>query len=173
MYDIANLSNLPHLRNLSSTTMSAFENFDRAAMAAGAIPRRYKELIALGVAIATQCPYSLEVHRTNAENAGVTGPKLRKSFISPRRCEQRPLSRTVRILSGRAKQRADVGTSNQTACQAYNLQYADHFDHDDHELTAAIKVRCRPRGCVAEARCDFIDGFFIGRSPHWPFAKSR
>ncbi|MFG3591012.1 hypothetical protein [Bradyrhizobium sp. RDI18] len=42
LYDIANLSDLPHLRNLSSTTMSAFENFDRAAMAAGAIPRRYK-----------------------------------------------------------------------------------------------------------------------------------
>ncbi len=76
MYDIANLSNLPHLRNLSSTTMSAFENFDRAAMAAGAIPRRYKELIALGVAIATQCPYSLEVHRTNAENAGVTEAEI-------------------------------------------------------------------------------------------------
>jgi AhpD family alkylhydroperoxidase len=76
MYDIANLSNLPHLRNLSSTTMSAFENFDRAAMAGGTIPRRYKELIALGVALATQCPYSLEVHRTNAENAGVTEAEI-------------------------------------------------------------------------------------------------
>src|SRR6185312_238834 len=63
MYDIANLSNLPQLRSLSPATMAAFENFDRAAMAPGAIPRRYKELIALGVAIATQCPYSLEVHR--------------------------------------------------------------------------------------------------------------
>ena len=76
MYDIANLSNLPHLRNLSATTMAAFENFDRAAMAPGAIPRRYKELIALGVALATQCPYSLEVHRTNAENAGVTEAEI-------------------------------------------------------------------------------------------------
>jgi AhpD family alkylhydroperoxidase len=76
MYDIANLSNLPHLRNLSSTTMAAFENFDRAAMAPGVIPRRYKELIALGVALATQCPYSLEVHRTNAENAGVTEAEI-------------------------------------------------------------------------------------------------
>jgi AhpD family alkylhydroperoxidase len=76
MYDIANLSNLPQLRGLSPATMAAFETFDRAAMAPGAIPRRYKELIALGVALATQCPYSLEVHRTNAENAGVTETEI-------------------------------------------------------------------------------------------------
>jgi AhpD family alkylhydroperoxidase len=76
MYDISNLANLPQLRSLSPQTMAAFENFDRAAMAPGAIPRRYKELIALGVAIATQCPYSLEVHRTNAENAGVTEAEI-------------------------------------------------------------------------------------------------
>jgi AhpD family alkylhydroperoxidase len=76
MYDISNLSNLPQLRSLSSATMAAFENFDRAAMAPGTIPRRYKELIALGVALATQCPYSLEVHRTNAENAGVTEAEI-------------------------------------------------------------------------------------------------
>jgi AhpD family alkylhydroperoxidase len=76
MYDIAKLANLPQLRGLAPTTMAAFENFDRAAMAPGAIPRRYKELIALGVALATQCPYSLEVHRTNAENAGVTEAEI-------------------------------------------------------------------------------------------------
>jgi AhpD family alkylhydroperoxidase len=76
MYDIANLSNLPQLRSLASATMAAFENFDRSAMAPSVIPRRYKELIALGVALATQCPYSLEVHRTNAENAGVTEAEI-------------------------------------------------------------------------------------------------
>ena len=72
MYDNANLANLPHLKGLAPSAMHAFETFDRAAMAAGAIPRKYKELIALGVALATQCPYSLEVHRTNATNAGST-----------------------------------------------------------------------------------------------------
>ena len=29
-------------------------------------------MIALAVALTTQCPYSLEIHRTNALNAGVT-----------------------------------------------------------------------------------------------------
>jgi AhpD family alkylhydroperoxidase len=76
MYDAANLSKLPHLRSLTPQTMQAFETFDRAAMAPGAIPRRYKELIAVAVALATQCPYSLEVHRTNAVNAGVTEAEL-------------------------------------------------------------------------------------------------
>ena len=76
MYDAANLSKLPHLKSLTPQTMQAFETFDRAAMAPGAIPRRYKELIAVAVALATQCPYSLEVHRTNAVNAGVTEAEL-------------------------------------------------------------------------------------------------
>jgi len=72
MYETANLANLPHIKSLAPASMHAFENFDRSAMAAGAIPRRYKELIALAVALTTQCPYSLEIHRTNALNAGVT-----------------------------------------------------------------------------------------------------
>jgi AhpD family alkylhydroperoxidase len=72
MYDTANLAALPHLKTLAPQTMHTFETFDRAAMAPGAIPRKYKELIALGVALTTQCPYSLEVHRTNAHNAGAT-----------------------------------------------------------------------------------------------------
>ena len=103
MYDIANLSNLPHLRNLSSTTMGAFENFDRAAMAPGAIPRRYKELIALGVALATQCPYSLEVHRTNAENAGVTEADSRSRLYrrddagNGRDCARHPSCRAPQV----------------------------------------------------------------------------
>lgn len=76
MYDANNLAKLPHMRSLDPTAMHAFEAFDRAAMAPGAIPRRYKELIALAVALTTQCPYSLEVHRTNALNAGVSEAEI-------------------------------------------------------------------------------------------------
>lgn len=81
MYDNANLANLPHLKTLAPSSMHAFETFDRAAMAAGAIPRKYKELIALGVALATQCPYSLEVHRTNAYNAGATETEIAEAIF--------------------------------------------------------------------------------------------
>jgi AhpD family alkylhydroperoxidase len=76
MYDTTNLAQLPHLKSLAPQTMHAFETFDRAAMAGGAIPRKFKELIALGVALTTQCPYSLEVHRNNAFNAGASEAEI-------------------------------------------------------------------------------------------------
>lgn len=76
MYDTANLSRLTQLRSLETASMQAYEAFDRAAMAPGSIPRKYKELIALGVALTTQCPYSLEVHRTNAQNAGASEAEI-------------------------------------------------------------------------------------------------
>ncbi len=76
MYSANNLAQLPHLKALSPQAMHAFETFDRAAMATGAIPRKYKELIALSVALTTQCPYSLEVHRTNAINAGASETEI-------------------------------------------------------------------------------------------------
>lgn len=81
MYDKANLKKLPHLKSISPAIMQAFETFDRAAMAPGAIPRRYKELIALAVAIATQCPYSLDVHRANATHAGVTEAEITEAIF--------------------------------------------------------------------------------------------
>ena len=76
MYSPNNLAQLPHLKSLAPQSMHAFETFDRAAMAPGAIPRKYKELIAVGVALASQCPYSLEVHRANALHAGATEAEL-------------------------------------------------------------------------------------------------
>ncbi len=81
MYDHQSLSKLPHMKALAPAAMQAFEAFDRAAMAAGAIPRRYKELIALAVALTTQCPYSLAVHRTNAVNAGVTEAEIAEAVF--------------------------------------------------------------------------------------------
>ncbi|HZT75516.1 MAG TPA: carboxymuconolactone decarboxylase family protein [Vicinamibacterales bacterium] len=38
----------------------------------GAIPRKYRELIAIAVACTTQCPYCLDVHTKNAKKAGAT-----------------------------------------------------------------------------------------------------
>lgn len=38
----------------------------------GAIPRKYRELIALAVSCTTQCPYCLEAHAKAAKAAGAT-----------------------------------------------------------------------------------------------------
>jgi AhpD family alkylhydroperoxidase len=42
----------------------------------GEIPRKYRELIAIGVALTTQCPYCLDVHTGNAKKAGATREEL-------------------------------------------------------------------------------------------------
>ena len=42
----------------------------------GAVPRKYRELIAVAVACTTQCPYCIEVHAKAAKNAGATRQEL-------------------------------------------------------------------------------------------------
>jgi AhpD family alkylhydroperoxidase len=66
MYDIENLKKLPALGKLAPESMAAFQALDSAALADGAIPKKYKELMALAVALNTQCPYCLYVHREAA-----------------------------------------------------------------------------------------------------------
>src|SRR3954447_15431320 len=49
----------------------------------GAIPKKYRELIALAVACTTQCPYCLEAHAKSAKAAGATREELAESaFIA-------------------------------------------------------------------------------------------
>ena len=52
MYDMANMKKLKTLGEGAPKAMEAFVAFDKAAMADGAVPKKYKELIALGVAFA-------------------------------------------------------------------------------------------------------------------------
>jgi AhpD family alkylhydroperoxidase len=49
----------------------------------GAIPRKYRELIALGVALTTQCPYCIDVHIKAAKTAGASREQITEStFIA-------------------------------------------------------------------------------------------
>ena len=72
MYDMAKMKHWKTLIKGAPAGMEAFTAFDKAAMADGAVPKKYKELIALAVALTTQCPYCLEIHRGNAVKAGAT-----------------------------------------------------------------------------------------------------
>jgi AhpD family alkylhydroperoxidase len=76
MYSKDNLKRLPKMGKLSPEAMNAFWAYDKAALADGAIPKKYKELMALAVALTTQCPYCLEVHREAALKAGVSEQEL-------------------------------------------------------------------------------------------------
>ena len=76
MYSMDNLNKLPKMGKLAPEAMTAFRAFDKAALADGAIPKKYKELMAIAVALTTQCPYCIEVHRQEALKAGATAQEL-------------------------------------------------------------------------------------------------
>jgi AhpD family alkylhydroperoxidase len=76
MYNKENLVGLKKMDNLAPQVMKAFWAFDKAAVADGAIPVKYKELIAIAVALTTQCPYCIEIHSGNARKAGATDAEL-------------------------------------------------------------------------------------------------
>jgi AhpD family alkylhydroperoxidase len=81
MYDMAKMKKLKTLGEGAPAAMEAFVAFDKAALADGAIPKKYKELIALGVALTTQCPYCLEIHRGNAVKAGATPEEIAETAL--------------------------------------------------------------------------------------------
>jgi AhpD family alkylhydroperoxidase len=76
MYDMKNLSKLKTLEANAPEAIKAFWAFDKAVMAAGAIPAKYKELMALAVAFTTQCPYCIQVHAGKAREAGASDPEI-------------------------------------------------------------------------------------------------
>jgi hypothetical protein len=52
---------LKTITGLAPEAMEAFWAFDKAAVAHGSIPVKYKELIAIAVALTTQCPYCIDM----------------------------------------------------------------------------------------------------------------
>ena len=68
-------------RELAPEVMKAFWAFDKAAVADGAIPVKYKELIAVAVALTTQCPYCIEIHTGNARKAGANDTELTEAAM--------------------------------------------------------------------------------------------
>lgn len=81
MYDAANLKKLATFGTLAPAAWEGFLAFDKAAMADGAIPARTKELIAVAVAVTTQCPYCIEIHTNRARKAGCTDNELAEAVL--------------------------------------------------------------------------------------------
>ncbi len=81
MYDKKRLAKLKKLDSLAPDAMKAFWAFDKAALAEGAIPVKYKELIAVAIAHTTQCPYCLDIHGANARKAGATEAELAEAAL--------------------------------------------------------------------------------------------
>ena len=81
MYDKKNLAKLKTMDTLAPEVMKALWAFDKAAVADGAIPVKYKELIAIAVALTTQCSYCIDIHSANARKAGATEAEIAEAAM--------------------------------------------------------------------------------------------
>jgi AhpD family alkylhydroperoxidase len=81
MYDLKNLGKMKNLEAHAPEAMKAFVAFDKAALAEGVIPRKYKELMALAVAFTTQCPYCIELHSNKAREFGTSDQELAEAVF--------------------------------------------------------------------------------------------
>src|SRR2546428_4174562 len=64
------------MRELAPEAYRAFLEFDGKAFAEGAMPVKTKELIALGIAQITQCPWCIDAHTARAAKAGATDQEI-------------------------------------------------------------------------------------------------
>ncbi len=81
MYDSANLKKLRTLKELAPDAMTAFHAFNDAVFAEGALSVKIKELIAVAVAVTTQCPYCIDIHTKKAKSAGCTEAELAEATL--------------------------------------------------------------------------------------------
>lgn len=81
MYDMKHLTKLGGFTDLSPEVWKKFQEFDAAALADGAISVKNKELIAIGVAHTTQCPYCIEIHVNNARKAGASDEEIAEAIF--------------------------------------------------------------------------------------------
>jgi AhpD family alkylhydroperoxidase len=81
MFNMSDLTRIPAIGQLAPEAFAGFKALDKAALAEGAIPKKYKELMAIAVGLTTQCPYCLEVHRKAAINAGATESELAETVF--------------------------------------------------------------------------------------------
>jgi len=81
-HDVGDLRFLKQMGKLAPTEFNAWFALDEIVRREdGAIPRKYRELLALAVAFTTQCPYCIEVHVKAAKAAGVSREELTETSM--------------------------------------------------------------------------------------------
>ncbi|SFD32233.1 carboxymuconolactone decarboxylase family protein [Tropicimonas isoalkanivorans] len=65
---------------LAPETEDAFRAFSKAVFAQGALDTRTKQLIAVAVAHATQCPWCIEGHVKAAKHEGASGEQIMEAI---------------------------------------------------------------------------------------------
>jgi AhpD family alkylhydroperoxidase len=67
-------------RELAPEINEAFERFSRTVFAAGALPEKTKQLIAVAVAHVTQCPYCITGHSKLARRKGASDEEIMEAI---------------------------------------------------------------------------------------------
>ncbi len=81
-HDPEDLKLLPEMKKLAPDDFAGFVALDAiVGKENGAIPRKYRELIAIAVACTTQCPYCLDVHTRKAKRAGATREEVAETAL--------------------------------------------------------------------------------------------
>ena len=81
-HDPTDLRFLKEMGQLAPTEFNAWLNLDKiVGREDGAIPRKYRELIALAVACTTQCPYCIEVHTKAAKKVGASKQEVTEATL--------------------------------------------------------------------------------------------
>lgn len=81
MFDMKNLARLKKLDALAPEVMKTFWAFDKATFAEGALSVKQKQLMAVAVALTTQCPYCIEIHNKEARKAGAGDAELAETAM--------------------------------------------------------------------------------------------
>jgi AhpD family alkylhydroperoxidase len=81
LYERSNLKKLGKLGKNAPEGFKGYANFSATVMKPGKLSGKFKEIIAVAVAHATQCPYCIDVHTKNAAKAGATNEELSEAVL--------------------------------------------------------------------------------------------
>ena len=81
MFDMRNLTKLKKLDENAPDVMKPFWAFNAELFKDGATDVLHKQLMAVAVALTTQCPYCIEIHMKDARRAGATDTMLTEAAM--------------------------------------------------------------------------------------------
>ena len=81
-HDVGDLRFLKDMGKLAASDFNAWLALDNIVKREdGAVPRKYRELLALAVAFTTQCPYCIEVHTRGAKSLGASKEEITETAM--------------------------------------------------------------------------------------------
>ena len=80
-YSKDGLARIGKLMELKPDIAASFVTFDQKVFEEGALTTKTKELIAIGAAHVTRCPYCIEIHVNSAKRAGASDEEIAEAVF--------------------------------------------------------------------------------------------